>query len=76
MKGLNNFALCEFRKALLEEHITILHECTDRISYMFIIEDTIISPSVLKKLYRGWYFGMQLIVYDGLDRLCFYILRK
>ena len=76
MEGLNYFSLCQFRIALLENQITILHECTDRISYMFIIEDAIISPSVLEKLCQGWYFGMELIEYDGLERLCFYILRR
>lgn len=76
MEGINYFALCQFRIALLEEDITILHECTDRISYMFIIEDSFISPSVLAKLCRVFSCGMQMIEYDGLDRLCFYILRR
>lgn len=76
MEGLNYFTLCQFRIALLEEDITILHECTDRISYMFIIEDTFISPSVLYKFYRIASCGIQMIEYDGLDRLCFYILRR
>lgn len=75
MEGLNYFTLCQFRIALLEEDITILHECKDRISYMFIIEDTFISPSVLDKFYRIASCGIQMIEYDGLDRLCFYILK-
>ena len=76
MEGINYFTICEFRIALLEESITILHECTDRISYMFIIEDTFISPSVLKKFCRVWSCGIEMIEYDGLERLCFYILKE
>lgn len=76
MEGLNYFALCEFRIALLEEDITILHECTDRISYMFIIEDAFISPSLLEAFCRVWSCGIQLTEYDGQTRLCFYILKQ
>lgn len=76
MEGINYFAVCQFRIALLEENITILHECTDRISYMLIIEDTFISPSLLEKFCRVCHCGIQMIEYDGLDRLCFYILRE
>lgn len=75
MERINYFTICQFRIALLEENITILHECTDRISYMFIIEDTFISPSVLDKFCRISSCGIQMIEYDGLDRLCFYILK-
>lgn len=76
MEGINYFAVCQFRIALLEENITILHERSDRLSYIFIIEDTIISPSLLKKFCRVWSCGIEMKKYDGLDRLCFYIFRE
>lgn len=76
MEGINNFALGEFRMALWESGITILNECTDRYSYMFIIEDTVIAPSELKEFSRVWSCGLQLTEYDGRTRLCFYILKE